>query len=197
MIHRNPAHQIANLKPYQKYIEIQAIILEIKEDVHLKNQQHLKKFLIADHTGSTYFNVFDQWCEGLEVGDILYIHNAYTHKYNDKMILYHGKQGLLKKIGEFQFQFSENPNMSEQDWSHILPPNQNINIQHQKNNIRDNFQDHGSKKVKYKCFTENNLPELIIQVLLESLLITQLEQDGLIIKNSSLNLILKEYDFNY
>ena len=58
-------------------------------------------------------------------GDILYINGAYTSLFKNKMILYEGKRGIKMKIGEYFFNFSEQVNYSEQDWSDFVNNNRN------------------------------------------------------------------------
>jgi hypothetical protein len=50
-------------------------------------------------------------------GDILYINGAYTNLFKGQLILYEGKGGVVFKIGEYFFNFTEEPNISLLDWS--------------------------------------------------------------------------------
>ena len=96
-------HQIVNLKPREKNIELRAIVLELLDTYETKIKERLVQYLISDGSASIVANFFGETgyflnCIGvlthvgpqIKEGDILYISGAYTTLYNKKMILYQG-----------------------------------------------------------------------------------------------------------
>eukprot|EP01132_Coremiostelium_polycephalum_P006761 gene6761-8385_t len=65
--------------------------------------------------------LWDTIGEQVQPGDILRLKGGYSTIYIDLLNLYVGKVGQIEKIGEFTFNFVENPNLSYLQWS--IDPN--------------------------------------------------------------------------
>jgi hypothetical protein len=91
--------------------------------------------LAADPTGCVNVSLWDTHGEILQPGDIVRLiggyvfarvvlprlawkceRRRYTSLYKDQLVLYVGKQGTIRKIGEFQMVFNEQNNMSAVKW---------------------------------------------------------------------------------
>ena len=113
------AHSVKDLYPGLKQLELKVILLDkTQESTRLKNGNILTQFRVADKTGSILCNIIGEEGEKLEPGNILYLDGAYTTLYKGRQMLYNGKKGLLLRMREFFFLFSESPNKSE---VHVMP----------------------------------------------------------------------------
>ena len=112
---RPVTHVIANIKPFDKNIEIKAIVLEHRGEYNLKNAK-MTQYLIADNSGSIFLNVYGAEYNSIKPGDILLVSSAYATLYKDNMILYTSKGGHLFKIGSFFMVYKPTPNVSLIDW---------------------------------------------------------------------------------
>ncbi|CAJ0930902.1 unnamed protein product, partial [Mesorhabditis belari] len=69
---------------------------------------------VADHSGSVTVEISTaDYFDVIRVGDILRFRNVIPSVYRTKMKVYCGKYSELARIGDFQFLFSETPDMSE------------------------------------------------------------------------------------
>ena len=89
-LEKAPKHNIANLLPTQKEIELKVIVLEMKNSFNTKNQQKITQFLVADHSGSILCNFFGQIGTCIVPGDILFIIGAYASLFKTSLVLYQG-----------------------------------------------------------------------------------------------------------
>ncbi len=113
--------QLKDLIPGQKGLNITVILLELKKVLKLKNDQQIYQYLIADNTASVLCNFFDEVGRGLEIGDIIYISNAYSSLHKREMSLYSPRlnHGTIIKLDEFFYTFKEYPNMSDLLWDKV------------------------------------------------------------------------------
>ena len=140
LINKKTSQTIRSLKPFEKNIELKVIVIDRKESFITKNKVAITSYIVGDQSGSIYANFYSKngsfivrkiIGEMIKSGDILYINGAYTSLFKNQMILYEGslfilssiiirnigKKGIILKIGEFFFNFCEEPNVSLLDWS--------------------------------------------------------------------------------
>ncbi len=110
--------RIADIKPGDKNLDIQVILLSLVSRNKLKNESKLSQFLIADNSGSILCNFFDEAGELINEGDIVYLKSCYASIFKSKLVLYCARPGYgqVVKTGYFFMTFSEQPNMSEFMW---------------------------------------------------------------------------------
>lgn len=105
--------QIKDVRPSQKNINVMFIILEIGKPTRTKDGHDVRSVKVADKTGSINISIWDEAGDLLQTGDICKLTKGYSNVWKNCLTLYTGKIGEITKIGEFCFQFSEVPNMSE------------------------------------------------------------------------------------
>ncbi len=110
--------RIIDIKPGDKNLDIQLILLGLTHRGKLKNESKLTQFLVADNSGSILCNFFDDVGDLLDEGDIIYLKCCYASMFKEKMILYCGRPGYgqVVKLGSFFMTHSDFPNMSEIAW---------------------------------------------------------------------------------
>ncbi|CAD5121971.1 DgyrCDS10427 [Dimorphilus gyrociliatus] len=104
---------VKDIKNGSKDISLTFIILEIGKPNKTKDGHEVRSFKVADKTGVINLSVWDQYGELLQTGDICRLVRGYASYFKGALTLYHGKQGYIIKVGEFNMIFSETPNMSE------------------------------------------------------------------------------------
>ena len=116
--------KVRDIKIGDKNLDIQVIVIQLIKKENIKNGC-ITTYLVGDETGSIYCNFFDNVSEYIKDGDVLYITGAYSSLFNGQIILYQPKNGygFVKKIYEFFFLFSLEPNISKKE---INPQNNNI-----------------------------------------------------------------------
>ena len=120
LVLKDASTKIASIKPYEKNLEIKFIVLEKIETFRMKDNRTIHRYLVADRTASAYLNMYDQFGEYLQIGDIVYANGVYSTIFKDQQILYQGKFGLMLRLGEFFFEYQEQPNVSLMDVSEYL-----------------------------------------------------------------------------
>ncbi|KAL4450934.1 hypothetical protein ABPG74_011776 [Tetrahymena malaccensis] len=128
LINRQPSHQIKNIKPFDKNIELKFIVLSKSPPIKTKQGTIMTPMIIADSTGCIQMNVFDDYGTLIQESNTCYTQNAYATMYKDRLILYQGKQGILKQLSDYFFDFKTKPNISDQNWSEYLASKQNNNM---------------------------------------------------------------------
>jgi hypothetical protein len=117
-INLTPNKSIANIKPGDKNLDLQVILISQVSKNKLKSESTITQFLVGDQTGSILCNFFDKTGDVLNEGDIIHLKCCYASIFKNKLILYTGKPGFgqVIKIGEFFMSYSEEPNLSNVFW---------------------------------------------------------------------------------
>ena len=108
---------VKDIKNGDKNIDIQVILIKRVGVYNTKTGGCITTYLVGDESGSINCNFYDNVSNFIKEGDVLYITGAYSSLFNNHIVLYQPKIGYghVKKIGEFFFQFSLKPNISEKE----------------------------------------------------------------------------------
>ncbi|OQV18527.1 putative SOSS complex subunit B1-A [Hypsibius exemplaris] len=118
---------VRDMKPSTKNVNFIVMVLEPVGFTHrTKDGPEVKTFKVADRTGSINLCVFGENASYLKPGDIVRVKQGYSSLFRNSLTAYVGKIGELKRVGEFCFIISEEPNMSEINFfpQHQLPQQQ-------------------------------------------------------------------------
>jgi len=105
---------IKDLKAGMKNLNLHVIALENGIKYQTKDNHEIRTVKVADRTGSINLCIWDEPGAAIQPGDICRISRSYVTFYKGSLTLYTGRGGKIVKVGEFCFQFSETPNMSEE-----------------------------------------------------------------------------------
>ena len=107
--------KVKDIKNGDKNIDIQVILIKKIDEHNIKNGGCITTFLVGDESGSINCNFYENVSPFIKDGDVLYITGAFASLFDNKIVLYQPKAGygFVKKIKEFFFQFSLEPNISE------------------------------------------------------------------------------------
>ncbi|CAD8170410.1 unnamed protein product [Paramecium pentaurelia] len=109
-------NQIKNMYPTQKNLEFKFIILKKIETQITKTYKKITKYWIADETGSAFLNLHDMDESAISPGDVCVMVGAYTNLFKGMMNIHQGKNGIFKKVSEFDLQYLTQPNHSLKNW---------------------------------------------------------------------------------
>lgn len=114
-----PNMSIGNIKPGDKNLDLQVILISHVSKNKLKSDSTITQFLVGDQSGSILCNFFDKTGDVLNEGDIIFLKCCYASIFKNKLILYTGKPGFgqVIKLGEFFMPYSEEPNLSNTFWN--------------------------------------------------------------------------------
>ncbi|KAH9360194.1 hypothetical protein HPB48_020118 [Haemaphysalis longicornis] len=104
---------IRDLKPGMRNLNLTFIVLEIQRFRTTRDGREVRTFKVADRSGSILFCQWDESGAYLEPGDICEVSKGYASLWRGRLLLYTGKHGAMKKVGDFCLEFSETPFMSE------------------------------------------------------------------------------------
>lgn len=97
-------------------------IPENKENIFLKsivtkhlelkkiNADYLNLYLIADESGCIEYGLYNN---NLNCGDIIEIENGYANVKENRLRVFNGKNGIVKRVGRFRMKFNLENNYSE------------------------------------------------------------------------------------
>ncbi|KAF2068789.1 hypothetical protein CYY_009891 [Polysphondylium violaceum] len=108
--------KIIEIKPFNKNINCVFIVLDKGQGIK-KKEGTIFQVLVADSTAAINMTLWDVIGEQVQPGDILRLKGGYSTIYIDLQNLYVGKAGLIEKIGEFNMNFVEHPNLSSIPYS--------------------------------------------------------------------------------
>jgi hypothetical protein len=122
--------RICDIKPFDKNLDMQVILINLVSKNKLKNDTKITQFLVGDATGSILCNFFDETGDRLNEGDIIFLKCCYGSVFKNKLILYTGKPGFGKviKLGEFFMNFSETPDLSAVEWRKDRDPRTGMEV---------------------------------------------------------------------
>lgn len=123
---KETSHTVRSVTPNDKNIELRVILLERVNTIELKTGELIYQFLVADASGSIKCNFFGNFGKDLRSSDIVFLSGVYATLYKESTLtLYTGKRSKVYKIGEFFYQFVEEPKMSESLWEKDAQGNYN------------------------------------------------------------------------
>lgn len=93
--------RIADLRPGMKSINCLFIVLEKGAPTKTKDGNVISHCLVADHSGSIHFSLWDTPGDGPQVSDIIRLTSGYCSLFKNSLNLYAGKHGLLERVGEY------------------------------------------------------------------------------------------------
>ena len=117
---------VRDMKPTARNVNFVVMVLESVGLPHRsKEGETVKTYKVADRSGSINLCVFGDNTQYIKPGDILRVKSGYTSLFKNILTAYVGKNGEMKRVGEFCLLISEEPFMSNPrpptDWA--LPPN--------------------------------------------------------------------------
>jgi hypothetical protein len=83
-----------------------------RQSVFKTKRGEIVQFLVADETGCSYMNFFNEVGRILEEGDMLYVNGVYTSFYKDMLIIYQGSCSIIRRIGRWYMKFNLTNNIS-------------------------------------------------------------------------------------
>ena len=107
------------LSPGDKSINIMIIIIELIEKMNVKNGKNLTKYLVADPTGCISCVFFDDICDKIKEGDIIFINGGYATLFKKHLTLYTPQVGYgnVTKLGSYFMEFETKPNFSDKEYN--------------------------------------------------------------------------------
>ncbi|KAJ8687427.1 hypothetical protein QAD02_023221 [Eretmocerus hayati] len=113
---------IKDIRPLQKNINVVFIVLDlVGHPTITKENREIRTFKVADSTACINISIWDEPGQLIQPGDILRLTKGYASVWRNCLTLYCGKNGDLKRIGDFCMVINEQLNMSE--------PNPSLNEQ--------------------------------------------------------------------
>ncbi|KYR02986.1 OB fold-containing protein [Tieghemostelium lacteum] len=112
--------RIIDIKPFARNLNLVFIVVDKGPPIKRNEGGILYQVLVADQTACINMTLFDAIGDQVQPGDILRLRGGYATIYKEILNLYAGKTGIVEKINEFTMQFTENNNLSAQQW--ILDP---------------------------------------------------------------------------
>jgi len=112
--------KINTIRPGDKIINTQFIVLYKVSTSKTKEGNTVWHMVVADNTAKINASLFDSYGEMLQPGDIVRLTGGYCGVFKNVATLYAGKRGMIERIGDFQFPFTDRPdgtdNMSRTQW---------------------------------------------------------------------------------
>ena len=109
---REPTQKVIDVKPHDRDRELRVYVIKHLENYRTKTNVAVRKFWVADSSGSIYMNFYGEDIDDIKEADILYVNGVYASVYKRKMALHVGKSGICRRLGEFIMEFQVNPNIS-------------------------------------------------------------------------------------
>lgn len=104
---------IKDLTPMMSQFNLYVIVIAAKGNTYTTNDgKEVKGYKVGDKTGCVDISVWGEYCQLIEPGDILLMHNCYAKLYRNKLTVYRSKTGKITKLGEFTLLFNDQPDMS-------------------------------------------------------------------------------------
>lgn len=119
----NTELQYTKIQDFKPNNIVNSIFIVLEKNQPVKTKEHMiHHFLISDETGCIQLSLWDEFGEGVQLGDILFIKNGRCTLWTNNLELQKGRKGVIQKIGEFTMQFNETKNISNFEWIED-PPN--------------------------------------------------------------------------
>jgi replication factor A1 len=114
--------KIADLRPYQKKVDVTVKVLEKNEirevTSKLDDSQHkVTEALVGDNTGTVLLTLWDDIIDKTEEGKSYKIGNAYTQLFKNSLRLNIGRYGTIEETSEETGQINEQNNISEKEFA--------------------------------------------------------------------------------
>jgi hypothetical protein len=107
---------IIALTPFQKGVNLRAIVLRVDASSHTKAGDKVTPFVVADETAAVSLSVWDAPEGSFRPGDIIELRNGNTALFKDSLTVYANRHSRLERTGEFTLVHREAPNMSTFAW---------------------------------------------------------------------------------
>eukprot|EP00126_Sphaerothecum_destruens_P003818 Sdes_comp17608_c1_seq1m6870 len=115
--------RISDLQPVMKNVNCVFIVLEKGDSVKTKDGLVMSRFWVADASGSIEVSVWDDISPLVKLGDVMKMTGGYCALFRSSLTLYAGRHASVERIGEFEFNYSETPNMSSnKNWAAVVNP---------------------------------------------------------------------------
>ncbi|ELQ73978.1 putative nucleic acid binding protein [Trachipleistophora hominis] len=109
-----PIMKIADINAYNKNFELTFMVIKNLGHIKTRDNDVVYSYLVADDTGSIEYSIFNQ---SLDLGDIIAINYAYATFFKTRLRVYNSELTVVRRVGEFNFEFKMSPNISERQRS--------------------------------------------------------------------------------
>jgi len=109
---------IKDLYPTSRNLSLKVIVIQVSNSYKTKDGNEVRSCKVADKTGSVNLSIWGEYGNFVQPSDILSLSRCYAVMFKNSLTLYVGKQGTMKRVGEFCMSFNENPDLSDVniDW---------------------------------------------------------------------------------